>query len=125
MDPRLPLGPDGKPVGTIRADGVVDVTGKTTALPVNGQLTPEQAKELGLVGPAGPAGSVPVPINPGMQLTPQQFAEYKRAEEERAKQPAREVPAARLDAAVNQTGQQPVVGGIPIVTGPANGQGQV
>jgi hypothetical protein len=126
IDSRLPLGPDGKPIGVVRSDGVVDITAKSTSLPMNGQLTPEQAAELGVLGPAGPAGVVP-PINVGGVLSKEQQAAYIKAEEERVKVPAKNIAGiAPVVAGVAGTVPQQVVSGIPVVSGPpANGQGQV
>lgn len=87
VDSRLPIGPDGKPIGTVRADGAIDITGKKTSIPINGVLSPEQAKELGLVGQVGPTSPIPV-INGGGTLTPEQQKAYIAAEEVKLNEPA-------------------------------------
>lgn len=89
VDPNLPLGPDGKPVGKMRSDGAIDITSKSTTLPVNGQLTPEQAKELGVTGPVGPIS--PIPVLSGGVISEAEQRAYIQAEEAKAKEPAKNI----------------------------------
>jgi hypothetical protein len=87
VDPNLPLNAEGKPVGTMRADGVVDISTKSTTIPVNGVLTPEQAAALEVNGPVGPKAVVPTVSNGGV-MTPEQMRDYVKTEEAKTKVPA-------------------------------------
>lgn len=92
VDPNLPIGPEGKPVGKMRSDGVVDIGGdSTTAIPIDGVLSKEQAEKLGVTGKPGPNKVIAAPVITDGMISDKEQKEYIKLEEDITKVPAKNV----------------------------------